>query len=64
MEQGPEQLNIDYGKGTKMYPEIQEKDECQYCGNAFESPGSCRVCASNKQKRDFLASSKDKKDTR
>lgn len=61
MQRGPEQLNIDSGQNEKERPKIYENNQCQYCGNEFENPHSCRVCASNKQKRTFLASQKKSK---
>ena len=63
MQHSSEQLKIDCGQEKKIQ-EIYEKDECGNCGQPFESINGCQACASNRQKRAFLASQKNKKDAR
>jgi hypothetical protein len=41
--------------------EFAENDECQNCGNQFESAGSCSACAGNKTKRKYLENLKKQK---
>ncbi len=57
----PEQFELNFGKAEVKNPEIvppeielHERDECEACGNMFESFGSCRQCMGNKMKQKWM----------
>lgn len=42
-----------FNRASAELPELHEKDECNRCGNLYDSPGSCQECAARPEKKKY-----------